>query len=106
MVLLVLSDATQAVLADYLEVNPDTDSLKTLLSSIGAGRPIEHVELVKLSRALANTPDAAHYDARTWRLDTLLKGARIYSPPAPSKAEPVGCPCPVLYRCTRLISAT
>lgn len=52
------------------------------------GNPISHGQVVDLSKQMKDQ------ELEPCRLETLLKGSRIYIPPPPAKPEPVS-PCPV-----------
>ncbi|KAK2608072.1 hypothetical protein N8I77_006707 [Diaporthe amygdali] len=52
------------------------------LQSPAIGKPISHGQIIKLWRLLKD------YDARSYTLENLLWGARVYVPPAPAKPEP------------------
>lgn len=47
------------------------------------GKPISHGQIIQLWRVLKD------HDARSYNLENLLWGAKVYVPPAPAKPEPV-----------------
>lgn len=58
------------------------------------GNPIEHHDLVNISRILVQqsreeSKSAPADSGKQWRLDALLKGALVYQPSPPPKPEPV-----------------
>ncbi len=57
------------------------------LSGLEIGKPIEHHDLIDISRFLTQRGNGP--GARRYRLDVLLKGALVYQPPPPPKPEPV-----------------
>lgn len=92
MVLLTVTPAAKAAIDAYLEVetgeadNDKTAKQREQLSQAEVGSPIEHHQLVSISRHLVQHSGGS---ARQWRLDTLLKGATVYQAPPPPKPEPV-----------------
>ncbi|KAK0815837.1 ATP-dependent DNA helicase chl1 [Friedmanniomyces endolithicus] len=56
------------------------------LSGLEIGKPIEHHDLIDISRFLTQRGNGP--GARRYRLDVLLKGALVYQPPPPPKPEP------------------
>lgn len=101
MVLLTITPAIQAALADYLKRPKNGDEGEneellerlTKLSLAATGSPMEHHELIRVSRHLVQTSEDRI--AKEWRLDTLLHGVTLYQPSRPPKPQPV-CPCPSL----------
>lgn len=95
MVLLTTTPAAKVALVEYCRRQKDIDGgcsdeakeRREKLSTTEIGSPLEHHELVEISRFLVH--DAASDIAKAWRLDSLLKGAHVYQPPPPSKPEPV-----------------
>jgi hypothetical protein len=93
MVLLTVTPAAKAALGVFLKTvkgdanNEDTAEQHKRLVNIEIGSPIEHHELVTISRNLVQHSGGT---SRQWRLDTLLKGSTVYEPPPPPKPEPVG----------------
>jgi TMEM199 family protein len=101
MVQLTITAAAKAAIEEYCRLKrasegEDEEQLAKLqtLSKAELGSPIDHHELVHISKYLVQQ----HKDGRSatedrlakqWRLDTLLKGATIYQPPPPPKPEPV-----------------
>lgn len=99
MVLLTVTPAAKAAIERYLaveegplsgqgsELNATPDDLRN--SEVGS--PISHDDLIEMSKALIQ--QALHKDDKTvakeWRLESLLKGAKVYQEPPPSKPEPV-----------------
>lgn len=48
------------------------------------GNPISHGQIIDLWKSLRC------YSQQNYRLETLLRGAKVYVPPPPPKPEPVG----------------
>ena len=99
MVLLTLTPAAKAAVEEYCrlkrEVTEDEggegEAKLEHLSKVELGNPVDHSDLIDISRYLVrknrkNDEDAV---AREWRLDALLKGALVYQPPPTPKPEPV-----------------
>lgn len=59
------------------------DQHEASLDKPALGKPISHGQIVQLWKQLK-----AH-DARTFSLESLLRGARVYVAPPPPKPEPV-----------------
>ncbi|EMC96046.1 hypothetical protein BAUCODRAFT_514440 [Baudoinia panamericana UAMH 10762] len=77
--------------SDRAEFDDDEATRLNKLSDTEIGSPIEHYELILISKYLLNkyrNSDAEGGDTRRWRLDALLKGALVYEPPPPPKPEP------------------
>ncbi|KAM3414091.1 ATP-dependent RNA helicase chl1 [Cercospora zeina] len=93
MVLLTITPAAKAALSEYFTRLQDVDEgysdeakeRREKLSTAEIGSPVEHHELVEVSRFLVQNVQGA---AQEWSLDTLLKGANVYQPPPPPKPEP------------------
>ncbi|KAF2213686.1 hypothetical protein CERZMDRAFT_39558 [Cercospora zeae-maydis SCOH1-5] len=96
MVLLTITPAAKAALSEYCTRQKNVDEgysdeakeRREKLSTVEIGSPIEHHELVEVSRFLVQNVPMAAEAAQEWRLDTLLKGANVYQPPPPPKPEP------------------
>lgn len=75
-----------------LEVNTEVQvevQVKPSLNEPAIGNPISHGQIVHLWKQLK-----AH-DAGSFSLESLLRGAKVYTPPPPPKPEPVRfCPVP------------
>ncbi|KAI5364321.1 putative ATPase, vacuolar ER assembly factor, Vma12 [Septoria linicola] len=92
MVLLITTPAAKAALEEYCSRQNDVDEgysdeakeRREKLSTAEVGDPIEHHELVEISRFLVRDDIAC---AKEWRLDALLKGTSIHRPPPPPKKE-------------------
>ena len=97
MVLLTITPAAKAALVEYCRRQKDVDEGYSdeakerceKLSTAEIGNPIEHHELVDISKYLLQETSGA---AKEWRLDTLLKGANVYQPPPPPKPEKASTP--------------
>lgn len=93
MVLLTVTTAGKAAVDEYCKLNTaasdgDQGRLEKL-SKTELGSPIEHHELIDISKYLVQKHRGRNDAAREWRLETLLKGAAVYQPPPPPKPEPV-----------------
>lgn len=95
MVLLTLTATGKAAIIEYCKrekLNNNDDERYERLANIEPGNPIDHNELVEISKFLvgSNREDGNEVVlAKKWRLDTLLKGALVYRPPPAPKPEPV-----------------
>lgn len=102
MVQLTLTPAAKAAITEYHqrkgrgredEGSGAASQLK-FLSEAEIGSPVDHHDLVQISKYLVQHSKGQEDDVNTkaakpWRLDTLLKGATVYQPPPLPKAEPV-----------------
>lgn len=59
------------------------------LVKIELGSPVDHHDLVNISRFLVRRLGSGFGVAKEWRLENLLKGAAVYQPPPPPKPEKV-----------------
>ncbi|KAK3695938.1 hypothetical protein LTR37_018233 [Vermiconidia calcicola] len=98
MVLLTVTDAANAAVAEYCRLNKNSaedrseDAERKLegLSKIETGNAIDHNDLIEVSAFLVKQGRRTDSNAvvKEWRLDTLLKGANVYQAPPPPKPEP------------------
>ena len=75
--------------------NPPALTSEPSLENAAVGNPISHFQIIEMSKYLREQYAAGkRLDLRSERLsyhlDELLRGSKIYTPPAPPKAEPVG----------------
>lgn len=99
MVLLTLTAAAKAAIDEYCTLPKDgkaaqDDGAAARLEALrhaDLGTPIEHEDLLKISTRLTQKcrQDGEESIPKSWRLDSLLKGARVYQAPLPPKPEPV-----------------
>lgn len=96
MVLLTATEAAKAAIEKYCKLNEDAgeiDGKEKLqrLKNVDIGSPVEHADLIEVSRYLvdAHRQQGRDNQIRQWRLDALLKGATIYRRPPAPKPEPV-----------------
>ena len=96
MVLLTATEAAKAAIEEYCRLIKDAggiDGQERLqrLSNVDIGSPVEHADLIEVSRYLVDAyrRQARDDQVRQWRLDALLKGATIYRRPPAPKPEPV-----------------
>ena len=96
MVLLTLTAAGKAAIDEYCRCYRTDDDEKEnrleRLSGIELGSPIDHNDLIDISRFLVERSSRTQDERVTpkeWRLDALLKGATVYRPPPAPKPEPV-----------------
>ena len=95
MVLLKTTPALKAAADEYFRLHVDGENDEPLqhqlerLEKAELGGPIEHSDVIDISKRLVK--EGQHSDAYTkdWRLDALLKGTTVYQPPPPPKPEPV-----------------
>jgi hypothetical protein len=95
MVLLTLTAAGKAAVDEYCKphkLGDQSDERLERLSAIELGSPIDHNDLIDISRFLvqrSRNDQDGETPAKQWCLDTLLKGATVYQPPPAPKPEPV-----------------
>jgi hypothetical protein len=98
MVLLKTTPALQAAVDEYLRLHVDCENDEPLqhqlerLEKAELDSPIEHSDVIDISKRLVNECQNRNSSTKNWRLDTLLKGTTVYQPPPPPKPEPVGRP--------------
>ncbi|KAK3069158.1 hypothetical protein LTR53_012724 [Teratosphaeriaceae sp. CCFEE 6253] len=66
----------------------DGETIWEDLSHVEPGSPVEHNHLIEVSKYLVERSKARGDETKSWRLDSLLKGALVYQPPLPPKPEP------------------
>ena len=95
MVSLTLTTAGKAAVDEYCRLHKlgdQSDEKLERLSAIELGSPIDHNDLIDISRSLvqkSHKGQDGEISIKQWRLDTLLKGATVYRPPPAPKPEPV-----------------
>lgn len=96
MVLLTATDAAVVAAEKYRKyhnvVIKDEDIIARLarLSNLERGSPVDHTDLIEISRCLVDEARKQEGDvAQEWRLESLLKGAKVYREPPAPKPEPV-----------------
>jgi hypothetical protein len=98
MVLLTTTSAAKATIDEYLRLHVEGDESEALqqqlerLVKIELDGPIEHADLIDISKWLVKKHHDSEVPIKQWRLETLLKGTTVYQPPPPPKPEPVRCP--------------
>lgn len=99
MVLLIATPAAKAAVDEYLrlcvgcdEKNEALQQKLDRLEKTELDGPVEHSDLIDISKWLLKEQDGSNEPAKRWRLDTLLKGTTVYQPPPPPKPEPVSRP--------------
>lgn len=96
MVLLKTTPALQAAVDEYRRLHVDCENDGPLqhqlerLEKAEVDGPIEHSDVINISKRLVNECQSSNASTKNWRLDTLLKGTTVYQPPPPPKPEPVG----------------
>lgn len=95
MVLLTLTELAKAAVDEYCKLqrlaDENNDNVEKL-SQIQLGSPIDHNDLVGISKYLVEKQQENVFESgskREWRLDSLLKGAFVFEPPSTPKPEPV-----------------
>ncbi|KAF2174103.1 hypothetical protein M409DRAFT_16376 [Zasmidium cellare ATCC 36951] len=92
MVQLTVTAAGKAAVEEYCRLKTadgegeGNERLETL-SKTDLGSPVDHHELVGISKYLVGKHRDSSEVAKEWRLETLLKGAVVYQPPPPPKPE-------------------
>ena len=99
MVLLTVTPTAKGVIDEYCSEpqhgQQDDQSGSELdlqaLSQLQIGSPIEHHQLVALSKVLVGRSKVRRDEAgeARYRLDNILRGAKLYQPPPLPKKEPV-----------------
>lgn len=95
MVLLVTTPAAKAAVDEYLRLRVGCENNEALqqqldrLEKTELDGPVEHSDLIDVSKWLLKEQYDSNEPTKTWRLDTLLKGTTVYQPPPPPKPEPV-----------------
>lgn len=85
---MVLLVTTSRILSALESISPPTRQHLNLPATLTLETPISHDQLVRLSRHLRSDDDGYN---RTWSLNALLQGTKVYVPPPPPKPEPVYC---------------
>ncbi|KAI7242208.1 hypothetical protein KC330_g133 [Hortaea werneckii] len=99
MVLLTVTPTAKVVIEEYCakpqhgqqDDQPGSDLDVQALSQLQVGSPIEHHQLVTLSQVLVRRGKVSGHEAGgdRYRLDNILRGAKLYRPPPLPKKEPV-----------------
>lgn len=93
MVYLTMTTAIVAALEslDYSQLEFDheivVDELEHFLRNPVAGNPIDHTQIIAISKLLKSRSDNQSSSSPSHHLDFLLRGSRIYIPPPKPKAE-------------------
>jgi hypothetical protein len=95
MVLLKTTTTLKAAVDEYLRLHAGSEKSEPLqhqlerLEKAELDGPIEHSDVIDISKRLVKEHHDSHASTTSWRLDTLLKGTTVYQPPPPPKPEPV-----------------
>lgn len=95
MVLLKTTTTLKAAVDEYLRLHARSEKSEPLqqqlerLEKAELDGPIEHSDVIDVSKRLVKECQESDTSAKNWRLDTLLKGTNVYQPPPPPKPEPV-----------------
>ena len=95
MVLLQTTSTLKAAVDEYLRLHVNCENSEPLqhqlerLEKADLDGPIEHSDVINISKRLVNECQSSNASTKNWRLDTLLKGTTVYQPPPPPKPEPV-----------------
>jgi hypothetical protein len=92
MVLLSMTPAVAEVVQLYLEKVPQKHPPEPLLDSPAEGKPISHSQLIDISRYLKANGIKTTKDGQNLptRLEELLKGCSVYTPPK-TESKPKVC---------------
>ena len=96
MVLLKTTPVLKAAVDEYLRLHADCENSEQLQHQLERFEkaeldgPIEHSDVIDISKRLVKEGQQSDTSTRNWRLETLLKGTIVYQPPPPPKPEPVG----------------
>ncbi|GAB7322945.1 hypothetical protein MBLNU13_g05481t2 [Cladosporium sp. NU13] len=94
MVLLNTTPTLKAAVDEYRRLHADcenNDPLQHQLARLEKAEldgPLEHSDVIDISKRLVNEYQRSDASTKTWRLDALLKGTTVYQPPPPPKPEP------------------
>lgn len=83
---MVLLVTTFRILSALESISPPARQHLNLPATLTLETPISHDQLIRLSRHLCSDDDNHN---RTWSLNALLQGTKVYVPPPPPKPEPV-----------------
>jgi hypothetical protein len=103
MVLLITTSAAKTAVDEYLRLyvgSEKSEAQQHILERLGKAEldgPIEHSDLIDVSKRLVKEHQGNGTPTKKWRLDTLLKGTTVYQPPPPPKPEPVSRSFDVWY---------
>ena len=90
MVLLTVTDAAKAAIEQYCKLRRAESVGLSKLLSIESGDAVDHHDLIAVANYLKAHDQTSKGDCNNaWRLDFLLKGARVYRSPPQPKPEPV-----------------
>lgn len=95
MVLLKTTTTLKAAVDEYIRLHAGSEKSEPLqqqlerLEKAELDGPIEHSDVIDISKRLVKEHHDSDTSAKNWRLDTLLKGTTVYQPPPPPKPEPV-----------------
>ena len=101
MVLLTMTPAMVAALSKYRDLphdglSADTSCWDFELTEPAVGKPISHAHVIDMSRFLnekRGDPSSAENEAHfQYHLDHLLRGSKVYAPPAKPRPKPVSSP--------------
>jgi hypothetical protein len=95
MVLLKTTATLKGAVDGYLRLHADCENSESLqhqlerLEKVELDGPIEHSDVIDISKRLIKEHHDSDASTKTWRLDALLKGTNVYQPRPPPKPEPV-----------------
>lgn len=98
MVLLITTPAIKAAVDEFLRLRVASEQDEALqhdferLGKADLDGPIDHSDLIKISKWLIAENNGSDVPCKAWRLDALLRGTSAYKAPPPPKPEPVGRP--------------
>ena len=72
-----------------LKLENDTTDSEYSLANPSVGNPIEHFQVIEISKLLEAHSSMLSEDSSSYDLDHLLRGSRIYEAPPKPRAEPV-----------------
>ena len=94
MVLLQTTPTLKAAVDEYLRLHANCENSEPLqhqlerLEKADLDGPIEHSDVINISKRLVKECQNSDASTKNWRLDTLLQGTTVYQPPPPPKPEP------------------
>ena len=82
-------EAIETVKRHGLRDEISTDELSSPFANPAVGDPIEHEQVLAISKILRSHTDITQAEPNTYDLDFLLRGSKIFKEPPKPKAEPV-----------------
>jgi hypothetical protein len=87
--------ATPRILSALEAIPPSSREELNVPDTLNLGNPISHDQIIRVSRyfrdkhSSRDVPIPTKIEDRSFNLDSLLRGTKLYIPPPPPKPEPV-----------------